>query len=388
MAYFTNLFVLVGCFSVVLIGSNYEPGSRTIYVENHPGPHEDPPLTLIIKSKKKSCYAQMSPGIPCDCFADFAPEDQPFVQGDALQPITFFKALGKDFTGFSLKYDHRQLHYLLIPSPKQFLKILSSYGGLDQYLELVSGSEPLLRNDYFKLISKKKHPLGDITKECDAKDKNMLYHTYFHDLFNHAFGWVALPKEVKDLIAKRMEIIVHVFSELEKDFANEPLGLHLIELLRFDAAINFDSHMGSFTNLLLQQTSLGLTPKYYCFVIEPFYKKFVNLGYEEYTISEISTAEQFVREWFSWRLKTNEKTFALPIRIAVERDEMAKAAFLPLSKLPKDEIAILNQRILNSVCTALDQVMQQRSSTPESLLPHCKHVCEQIEDLYRKLPVF
>lgn len=387
MVYFTNLFALVGFFSVALTGSDFKAGSRTIYVENHPDSHEDPPSNLIIRSKKGSCCAQLSRDVPCDCFADFAPEDQPFVQGDALKPITFFKALGKDFTGFSLKYDNKQLHYLLIPSPREFLKILSSYGGLDQFLELVSGSEPLLRNDYFKLISKKKHPLGDIIKVCDAKDKNMIYHTYFHDLFNHAFGWIALPKEVKDLIAKRMEIIVHVFSELEKEFANEPLGLHLIELLRFDAAINFDSHMGSFTNLFLEQAPLGLKPKYYYSVIEPFYKKFMNLGHEEYTIREVSTAEQFVREWFSWRLKTNEKFLASSIPISVERDEMAKAAFLPLSKLSTDDRAILNRRIFNSVCTALDQLMQQRLSTPESLMPHCKHVCEQIEDFYRKLPV-
>lgn len=155
------------------------PGSRTIFVETV----EDGSLKIKLRNK---CVCGKTSSIEerrlCDCFDDLRAEDQPFVQGRASNVI--FLINKECFPGFGCGQDKATEDFFIrVPTPERLLEILQKYK-LD-YIELVPGDKPVSIEQYFKFLSEKKIPVAKIPHPNEVENTSMLYHAYFHDIFNH-----------------------------------------------------------------------------------------------------------------------------------------------------------------------------------------------------------
>lgn len=97
-----------------------------------------------------------------------------------------------------------------------------------------------------------KIPVAKIPDPNEIEDKSMLYHAYFHDVFNHLFLWIALPNFLHSIVAERAGMFIDRFALMKKEFIdnNDQECSFFIDLLKFIAATKFDVAMGSNNNFL------------------------------------------------------------------------------------------------------------------------------------------
>jgi hypothetical protein len=224
------------------------PGSRSLYVKNH-GKDE---CTLILGLRNCICNKEeFKENTFCRCWVDFRDEDQPNIQGDAKIAIYLSLKYGAYFLSFfAIPNNDVFEKAITVPTPEFLLKILNSFG-LDKYFELVDGIKPLGVDSYLKLLAKGKIPIAKIPKENEVKDTSLLYHNYFHDLFNHMFIWMSFPNSLRFIIQHRTKKFIKLLAKLEKKFEKSPKQLSLLRLMKFYFASNFDTSMGSLNNNLI-----------------------------------------------------------------------------------------------------------------------------------------
>lgn len=238
------------------------PGSRSIYVRNHDSAVkadflevylrecrcENPPDLMPMK-ENTVCY--------CPCWHDERAEDQPAAQGNPSSCIPSYRiAFGTELPGFHCckdKVSHEP--YFIVPSPEVLVKILGKLG-LDKSIEIVPRTASL--DLYLGLLAKGKIPVSDIPDENEVANISLLYHEYFHDLFNHIPIWTAFPDYLRHMFSMRMTKLLQVFYVALDRHQKNPHVADYIQLAKYFAAENIDASMGILSNRIFTREPFEL----------------------------------------------------------------------------------------------------------------------------------
>lgn len=364
-------------------------GSRTIYVE------KEDEFFLTVMLRKCTCEnpSSLHECRLCSCFEDFRKSDQPFVQGSPSNVITaLLNKFGKNLPGFSYGEDETGKFFFRLPRPERLLEILQTLN-LD-CIELVSGTVPLGIEEYLGLLGKKKIPLSEIPAPHEVDDISMRYHAYFHDLFNHFIFWIALPLQIKELIATRANLFIERFGELAKQFISEDEKdcTSFIRVLMFVAALRFDASMGTSNNYLLN----SLHPFSYDSKDENAKKKaqkrylrFINFGIKPLGSEKMLKSNAFLSLWlYSLGLSYQKGFTALSqnklgeanfdIFNAIQKDTVTLDTFKYIKSLPQDRV----KSIFSRVRTKYDALFGALTDTEEEI------ILPKLEDLYQEITSF
>jgi len=319
---------------------------------------------------------------------------EPFVQGDAVNLLAHHTKFGSHFMEFGYGRDSTTNElFITIPRPEKLAEILAALG-LD-YVELVSGGTPISVDEYFRLLSTKKIPLAKIATHDDCEDESMLYHAYFHDLFNHVFLWVALPDHLKTVVAKRAALFIETFASLESAFFSDPDALEFIKFLKFIAAAEFDSHMGTSNNDLLGHPDPFSVDKDHKDEIESRYQMFMNFGFvPNKNPSVIFKPHAFVATWFmhlsnffenefrelSEKIKAKEQFVAFDI---IQKDQIARSAFEHLEKLPLEMTKRAIRQVRDKACMLFE--VDQKAPLADTKFPSIEELYQQITERYQSI---
>jgi hypothetical protein len=397
---FNVVFFLLCSFSITAadlsLGNDQRPGSRSIYVAERNG--------YFLKLMLRKCNCEQSRINPekaalfCPCFGDCRPEDQPFIQGNPYSAIAHFQKFGVCFFGFGGGRDQATNQFFVkVPDPEQLLKILQLLN-LD-HIELVSGAAPLNTDQYFQFLRSKKIPVAKIPDPNEVNDISMLYHAYFHDVFNHLFLWIALPDSLREIIAKRAEVFINKFAAMRQDFLdnNDQEGAFFIDLLKFIAAAKFDTAMGSSNNSLLEPGfpfSLVGIHNDEAIKIENSFLYFINFGisFESYT-HRIFKPEAFFEKWLRFYARESAEEFVKLSKSgsdadfdsfnAIQKDSVALRAFNHIKGLPVEEIMSISRRVTGKYV----DIFGKLEDTPfeESTLPTIDELYQQIIARYQQV---
>jgi hypothetical protein len=368
-------------------------GSRSLIVENHPTAKENPPKYLLIRTRNTHC-PQKANNQPCTCFSDFSEEDLPSVQGNALITLAH-KRLGSYFPGFDFDNDDKGA-FLKIPSPEQLAYILVDHGY--DHVTLVPGHAPITTDEYLALIGQGKIPLAEIALETEALHKNMLYQSYFHDVFNHLFLWIALPEENKKLIVDRAKVFIDLFANLEKKLEHSKIALHYIELAKFLVAAKLDVYMGTLNNIIFgDDVPLNPVNAYDNANPEEVYQAFVNFGLRSKKVyrETIFDPTDFVLQWFiiqyrSFNLLLDKKKHMSWHNLylfyvdyeGIKKNPLAHTAFQALMKVDDETIQSAIKLVIKTAAEILNKEVRLKDFADS--LPPFSDFCQKMEARYQK----